>query len=105
MKYLIMFTTSTIFLLLLSACGQKGHAVSKKEGGFYYSGIYFGKNFSPALKQGVADGCETSKGYYTKNHTLFNTETDYNTGWFLGRRRCIPLLKVEEDQDTTEPQE
>jgi len=83
-------------ILLLTACGGVHHT-PKKQGGYYYSNIYFGKNFSPTLKEGVQDGCETSKGYYTKNHILFNNDRDYNTGWFLGRRRCISLLKLEEN--------
>ena len=94
-------TTIALFsasILLFTACGGVRH-VPESQGGFYYSGIYFGKNFSPTLKEGVADGCETSKGHYTKNHTLFNNDTDYNNGWFLGRSRCIPLFKVDEDEE------
>jgi len=87
----------SISILFFTACGGVRH-VPESKGGFYYSGIYFGKNFSPTLKRGVEDGCETSKGYYTKNHTLFKNDTDYNTGWFLGRSRCIPLLEIEEDE-------
>ncbi|AKF24497.1 hypothetical protein YH65_03165 [Sulfurovum lithotrophicum] len=97
MKYLKSMTLSTTALLLLTACGSVRH-VPESKGGFYYSGIYFGKNFSQTLKEGVEDGCDTSKGHYTKNHTLFNNDRDYNTGWFLGRSRCIPLFKVEEDE-------
>ena len=82
-------------MILFTACGGVHH-VPESKGGFYYSGIYFGKNFSLTLKKGVEDGCKTSKGYYTKNHVLFNNDIDYNTGWFLGRSRCIPLFKTEE---------
>jgi len=102
MKYLksiILLATSAV---LFTACGESTRHVPESQGGFYYSGIYFGKNFSQTLKEGVEDGCETSKGYYKKNHTLFNTDTDYNTGWFLGRSRCIPLLEVEEDNKPVE---
>jgi len=93
--------TTTFFILslfLLPACNGNRQAVPESEGGFYYNGIYFGKHFSPSLKNGVEDGCTTSTGYYKKNHMLFNTDTDYNTGWFLGRSRCIPLLKIEENK-------
>jgi len=96
MNYLKFFTLLILFTLLLTGCGGGIHHTPEIKGGFYYSGIYFGKNFSQALKDGVKDGCKTSKGYYTKNHTLFNSDTDYNTGWFLGRSRCIPLFKTEE---------
>jgi len=87
------------FMILFTACGGVHHT-PENQGGFYYSGIYFGKNFSPALKEGVSDGCETSKGLYSKDHILFNTDIDYNTGWFLGRKRCIPLFKVEENNQS-----
>ncbi|OQX50184.1 MAG: hypothetical protein B5M46_01305 [Epsilonproteobacteria bacterium 4484_20] len=101
MKYLKPTIFLTGSLLLFTACGGV-HKLPEDQGGFYYSGIYFGKNFSQTLKEGVEDGCDTSKGHYKKNHTLFNTDTDYNTGWFLGRNRCIPLLEVEEDDKASE---
>jgi len=75
MKYLKSMTLSTTALLLFTACGGVRH-VPESKGGFYYSGIYFGKNFSQTLKEGVEDGCDTSKGHYTKNHTLFNNDRD-----------------------------
>jgi len=89
-------------LLLLTACNDTRQEESNTPSRFYYSGIYFGKHFSPTLKEGVKDGCETSKGEYTKNHIRFNTDTDYHTGWFLGRRRCIPLFKPEEENKSIE---
>ncbi|OQX49578.1 MAG: hypothetical protein B5M46_04995 [Epsilonproteobacteria bacterium 4484_20] len=104
MKYLKSITFLATSTLLFTACGGTRH-VPESRGGFYYSGVYFGKNFSETLKEGVEDGCETSKGHYKKNHTLFNNDTDYNTGWFLGRSRCIPLLEIEEDDKPVETAE
>jgi len=104
MKYLKSMTLGITALLLLTACGGVHH-MPESQGGFYYSGIYFGKNFSQTLKEGVEDGCKTSKGHYTKNHTLFNNDTDYNTGWFLGRNRCIPLFKIDKDEKAANPTE
>ncbi len=95
-KSLVLLTGS---LLLFNACGGIRH-VPESQGGFYYSGIYFGKNFSETLKEGTRDGCKTAKGHYTKNHMLFKSDKDYNDGWFLGRSRCIPLFHPEEN---TEP--
>jgi len=104
MKYLKSIIFFSGPLLLFTACGGV-HKVPKDRGGFYYSGIYFGKNFSQTLKEGVADGCETSKGHYKKNHILFNIDKDYNTGWFLGRSRCISLLEVDEKDKAAESRE
>jgi len=97
MKYLKTITFLTASTLFFTACGEGTRHIPESEGGFYYSGLYFGKNFSITLKRGVEDGCNTSKGTYAKNHTLFKNDKDYNTGWFLGRKRCIPLLVFEEN--------
>jgi len=90
---------STIILLsslfLYNGCTPSKVPVSK--GGYYHSDIYFGKNFSDNFKQGIEDGCTTSKGDYTKAHSLFNNDKDYNDGWFLGRNRCKHLLVLDEE--------
>ena len=82
-------------LLLLSACAP--HQLSKEEGGFYHSGIYFGAHFPPLYQKGIKDGCKTAKGFYRKSHQAFNESNEYNNGWFLGRNRCRDLLVVEEE--------
>ncbi len=82
-------------LLLHNGCTPSKEPVHK--GGYYHSNIYFGKNFSDNFKQGIEDGCTTSKGNYTKAHTLFNNDKDYNDGWFLGRNRCKHLLVLDEE--------
>jgi len=85
---------STLFYL--TGCGHEKVSVQKE--GYYHSGIYFGKNFSANYQQGIADGCTTSKGKYTKSHTLFNNDKNYNDGWFLGRNRCRHLLVIEDEK-------
>ena len=97
-----MFNHKTISILLLgslsfyfSACGSTKAPVS--QGGYYHSGIYFGKHFPPNYQQGIADGCTTAKGDYKKSHKLFNEDFNYNQGWFLGRNRCRPLLVIDKD--------
>ncbi|MEY3090290.1 MAG: hypothetical protein RL113_606 [Pseudomonadota bacterium] len=82
-------------LIFFSGCEQQGPA---SEHDYYYSGIYFGKYFTPFYKKGIRDGCTTSKGQYRKSHKLFQSNTDYNQGWFLGRNRCKDLLVTEEDK-------
>ena len=90
------------FLLIVSTLFSFTGCSPQKEpstkSGYYHSGIYFGKNFSANYQQGIADGCTTSKGKYTKSHTLFNNSQDYNDGWFLGRNRCLHLLVIEDEK-------
>ena len=90
---------STIILLsslfLYNGCTPSKVPVS--QGGYYHSSIYFGKNFSDHFKQGIEDGCTTSKGDYKKSHWLFNNNKDYNDGWFLGRNRCKHILVLDEE--------
>ena len=86
----------TSSLLLFSAC--KSNKAPESGEGYYYSGIYFGKNFTENYKKGIKDGCTTAKGDYKKSHTLFKNDYDYNKGWFLGRNRCRHLLVIDEDK-------
>lgn len=90
-KQILMLST----LLLLSGCSPK--KVPTNKGGYYYSGVYFGTHFTNHFKKGIQDGCDTSKGEYTKSHWLFKRKKDYANGWFLGRNRCKHLLIVEND--------
>lgn len=97
-----MFTRKTLTLLLISTSffslpGCSPSQTPEHKGGFYYSGIYFGKHFSYPFKLGIEDGCTTAKGDYTKTHTLFNYSKDYEDGWFLGRNRCKHLLVLDDD--------
>ncbi len=81
-------------LFVISACSQKEIPVD--EGGYYYSGIYFGSNFSKASQKGIKDGCSTAKGTYTKSHWSFQNNKEYADGWFLGRNKCRHLLIIDE---------
>jgi len=85
--------------ILFSFSGCTSSHVPESEGGYYHEKIYFGKNFSVNYKKGIVDGCTTSKGHYKKSHSLFNNNNDYNEGWFLGRKRCKDLLKLNEVGD------
>ncbi len=84
-------------LFYLTGCSSKKETVHQN--GYYYSGIYFGSNLPENYQKGIVDGCTTSKGTYTKSHTLFNDDQNYNNGWFLGRNRCIHLLVIEENEE------
>lgn len=45
---------------------------------------------SPAFHSGMNDGCATAKGKYSKDSARYNSDTQYNEGWFYGRRSCQP---------------
>jgi len=85
MKYRTILIATGIFLF--NACSSDG--VEVKKAGSYYHGIYFGKNLNDSQKKGLVDGCKTALGTYTKSHQLFNEDSSYNEGWFLGRSKCI----------------
>jgi len=93
-KSILLWIAGSTTLLYLTGCGSS--KVSESKGGYYHSGIYFGKDFSDNLKKGTEDGCITAKGDYKKSHTLFNNDKDYENGWFLGRNRCKHLLVIDE---------
>lgn len=90
-----------IFLIanvLFYITGCKSEREAEPKGGYYYSGIYFGKGLSPIYQQGIRDGCTTAKGKYKKSHTLFNYDQNYNDGWFLGRNKCRHLLVYKDEK-------
>lgn len=94
-KFISLFVIgSTLFYLI--GCGHEKEPVH--ETGYYHSGIYFGKNLSANYQQGIADGCSTAKGVYTKSRTLFNNDQNYNDGWFSGRNQCRHLLVIEDEK-------
>ena len=45
---------------------------------------------TPSFKQGQKDGCATATGNYVKDHNAFETDRDYQNGWFYGRKSCNP---------------
>jgi len=55
---------------------------------FVHNDISFGYDKNPDFKSGVVDGCKTSSGKYTKNHTSFKTNESYRMGWGSGRLQC-----------------
>lgn len=59
-----------------------------KESVFVYKGINFGKNRDADFKRGVIDGCTTASGKYSKDHSSFNANLSYRTGWEDGRLKC-----------------
>ena len=86
---------STLFLF--NACAPTSVPVS--EGGYYNHGIYFGVHLTEHNKEGIQDGCTTSKGIYTKKHWLFKHSKEYKNGWFSGRNKCKELLEIDENGD------
>ena len=95
-KGILFLIVGSTTLFHLTSCGSS--KVPESRGGYYYSGVYFGKNFPQTYKQGIRDGCITAKGVYKKSHKLFNNDQNYNDGWFLGRNRCKHLLVIEDEK-------
>ena len=89
----ILLTTATFFLL---ACNN---TPSNIPDGFYYHHIYFGRSLTTMRKEGIKDGCETARGFYTKSHWNFNNRPEYYKGWFLGRKKCRHLLRIDDNGD------
>ena len=86
-------TLASIFLtgtLFFTGCGKAPNldGVSASSGDFVYRNHNFGSNRDTEYRKGVKDGCRTSDGDYTKNHTLFDAENDYRVGWEHGRMHC-----------------
>jgi hypothetical protein len=86
-------TLASIFLagtLFFTACGEVPNldGVATSSGDFVYRNHNFGTNRDAEYRTGVKDGCKTSDGDYTKNHTLFDAESDYRVGWEHGRMHC-----------------
>ena len=59
--------------LMFNACASNGGNIHKK---------------SKMFLEGKKDGCTTAKGTYSKQSHHFKTNTDYEKGWFIGRRDC-----------------
>jgi len=45
---------------------------------------------TPSFKQGQKDGCATATGDYVKDNNAFESDKDYQDGWFYGRKSCNP---------------
>ena len=75
--------TTTITLisasaLLFTACTSSGNSIDMDKQ-------------SPSFQNGANAGCETAKGAYTKDHTAFKSDIEYQNGWFYGRKKCNPV--------------
>jgi len=79
-------------LLGLSGCGntipQLENDIPLTSTDFVYNGHNFGPNRTEIYKKGVIDGCKTSNGDYTKDHSRFKSDIDYHDGWEHGRLHC-----------------
>ena len=88
-----------ICLTFLIFFGCDSTKVPHNKRGFTYSGIYFGKHLAPSYQQGIVDGCTTSKGKYRKSHRQFRINAGYRRGWFIGRKKCKNLLRINKNGD------
>ena len=87
-KKTLITTTAIVTGLLLSACTSSSLSMSSGGNDYVYNGVNFGSDRNTDFKHGVRDGCRTSDGDYTKNHTLFNNNESYKVGWEDGRLQC-----------------
>jgi hypothetical protein len=93
-KYLLKTTFFTAVFFIANGCTTS--TPTESFGGYYHSKIYFGKDLTVNKRQGIADGCNTAKGFYRKSHDLFQYK-EYYDGWFIGRNRCRDLLKIDKN--------
>lgn len=87
LKAILILATGVLFF---SGCGTSIPNVSVSGEGehFIYHHHDFGPNRDADYKAGVMDGCRTSDGDYTKDHTRFRTNESYHAGWEHGRLHC-----------------
>jgi len=76
----------TKVILLLSSCFFF-LACTNSNGPHQYRSMNL-NNKSKSYVKGANDGCSTAEGHYVKNHSAFNNNSDYNEGWWAGRRNC-----------------
>ena len=85
----ILITTAVLATgLFLSACTSSSLPPLSGGSAYIHKGVNFGSGRDASFKHGVRDGCRTSDGDYTKNHTLFNNNESYKVGWEDGRLQC-----------------
>jgi hypothetical protein len=87
-KKILIITTALVAGLLLSACTSSSLPPLAGGSAYIYNGVNFGSGRDASFKHGVRDGCRTSDGDYTKDHTLFNNSESYKVGWEDGRLQC-----------------
>ena len=87
---MIILVTAT--LLTLTGCSNTAPQLEENipitSSDFVYNGHNFGPNRTEMYKKGVIDGCKTSNGDYTKDHSRFKSDIDYHDGWEHGRLHC-----------------
>ena len=90
MQYTKTLLTTTVIAagFFLSACTSSALPPLASGDTYIYNGVNFGVDRNADFKHGVRDGCRTSDGEYTKNHTLFNNNESYKVGWEDGRLQC-----------------
>ncbi len=75
------FLKAVVFLLaalLLAACGSP----TPQKPRFNLAG------YSPAFRQGHADGCTSAEGAQRRDERRFREDADYMMGWNDGRSAC-----------------
>ena len=75
MKKIVTLSLIATSAFFFSACTSSGVDMAKQ---------------SPSFQNGATAGCETAKGAYTKDHDAFNSDMEYQEGWFYGRKKCNP---------------
>ena len=90
-KYTLITLVSAA-ILNLTGCGnsipQLSGDIPVSSADFVYNGHNFGPNRTETYRSGVIDGCKTSNGDYTKDHTRFKSDIHYHDGWEHGRLHC-----------------
>ena len=87
-KKSILLSLLAVAMISLLGCVGSESSVAPNRDNFIYRGHDFGPDRDMAFQQGVMDGCKTSDGDYTKNHTAYETDESYHIGWEDGRLHC-----------------
>jgi len=84
MSFKKIVVTAIIIAISFSACKKRS---PKPHGQKQQREIDISRK-SENFKRGISDGCATANGTYSKDHNAFNTNSEYYSGWFTGRREC-----------------
>ena len=75
MKKIVTVSLTLLSAAMFTACTSSGVNLEKQ---------------TPSFQTGAKDGCATASGEYTKNSAAFNNDSEYQNGWFHGRKKCNP---------------